>query len=54
MVKAKEKYVKTRYRPAGVLLTPNAGITLKLDLQLKFGNNKNYSYIIINLRIGLR
>jgi hypothetical protein len=54
MVKVLEKYFKTQYRPADILLTPNARITLKLDLQLKFRNDKNYAYIIVNLRLGLR
>jgi len=52
MVKVKENYFKARYNPAGILLTPNAWITSKLDLPLKFGNNKNYPYIIVNLHIG--
>jgi hypothetical protein len=53
MVKVKEIYFKTQYRPAGTLLTPKARITLKLLLQLKFRNDKN-SYVIVNLHIGLR
>jgi hypothetical protein len=39
MVKMKEKYFKTQYRPAGILLAPKARITLKLDLQLQFRND---------------
>jgi hypothetical protein len=54
MVKVKEKYFKAEYRPAGLPLITNALISLKLKLQLKLKNNKNYSFIIVNLHIGLR
>jgi len=48
MLEVKEKYFKTKYRPAGMLLGVNAVICFKLRLQLTFGINKNYSSIIVN------
>jgi hypothetical protein len=42
----------TKYRPAGIVLTTNAMISLKCKLQLKFRNNKNYSSITVNLYTG--
>jgi hypothetical protein len=45
MVKVKEKYLKTKYMAAGILLSVNAMIYFKFKLQLKFRNNKNYSSI---------
>jgi hypothetical protein len=41
MVKVKEKYFKTKYRPVGILLK-----YLRYDLlQLEFRKNKNFCYI---------
>jgi len=51
MVKVSEKYFKTRYRPAGILLNVNDVIYFKFKLQIKFRNN-NYSCITVNLHIG--
>jgi len=50
----KEKYLKTEYRPAGILLNVDVMIYLKFKLQLKCGNNKNYFSIIVNFHTGLR
>ena len=47
MVKVKEKYFKTKYRPACMLL--NAYTTI----YFKFRNNKNDSYITVNFHTGL-
>jgi hypothetical protein len=47
-----EKYFKTKYRAAGLLLTVNTTIYFKFKSQLKFRNNKNYSSIIINFHSG--
>jgi hypothetical protein len=49
MVKVKEKYFKTKYRPAGILCNVNAVIYFKLKLQLKFRNNKDYTSIIVTV-----
>jgi len=38
---------------AGILLNVNAMTYLKFELQLKFGNNNNYSSIIVNFPIDL-
>ena len=54
MVKVKEKYFKTTQSPAGILVNVNAMIHLKLKLQLKFRNNKNYSSTTVNFHTGLR
>jgi len=43
----KEKYFKTKYRPASILLNVNIMIYLKFKLQLKY-RNKTYSSIIVN------
>jgi hypothetical protein len=53
MVKVKENYFKAKCIPAGILLKVNALICLKFKLQLKFRNNKDYSYIIVNFCTGL-
>ena len=53
MVKVTEKYFKTKYRHAGLLLHVNAKIYFKFKLQLKFINNKNYSSVIVNFHRGL-
>ena len=39
-VKVKEKYFKTKYRPADVLLNVNATMYFKLKLEIKY-RNKN-------------
>ena len=44
----KKKYFKTKYMPAGILVNVNAMTYFKFKLQLKFGNNKKYSSIIVN------
>jgi len=49
--KVKEKYFRTKYRPAGILLNVNAMISLKCKLQLKF-RNKNYSSMTVNFHTG--
>jgi len=54
MVKVKEKYFKTKYGSAGMILKVNAMISLKFKLQLKFRNNQNYSSVIVNFHAGLR
>jgi hypothetical protein len=43
----KEKYFKTKHRPAGILPNVNIMIYLKFKLQLKY-INKTYSSIIVN------
>ena len=48
VVKLKEKYFKTKYRPAGILLNVNAMIQFTFKFQLRFRNNKNCSSIIMN------
>jgi hypothetical protein len=53
MVKVKEKYFKTKYRPVGVLLKCLHYDYFKLGLQLKFRENKCYSSIIVNFHAGL-
>ena len=50
----KEKYFKTKYVPAGTLLNVNFMTYVKFKLQLKFGNNKNYSSITVNFPTDLR
>jgi len=52
MVKVKEKYLKTKYRPASIFLTL-ALFYFKFKLHLKFRNNKNYSSVIVNFHTGL-
>ena len=47
MLKVKEKYIKTKYRPVSILLNVNIMIYLKFKLQLKY-RNKTYSSIIVN------
>jgi hypothetical protein len=42
----KDKYFRTKYRPASLLLNVNAIIYFKFKLNLKLGN-KNYSSIIV-------
>jgi hypothetical protein len=53
MVKSKEKYFKTKYRLAGILLSVKAMICFKFKLHLKFRNNKIYSSIIVNFLTSL-
>jgi hypothetical protein len=50
MVTVKEKYLKTKYRPVGILLK----FYFRFKLQLKFKKNKNYSTIIVNMSAGLQ
>jgi hypothetical protein len=38
----------------GMLLVVNAVIDCKCKLQLKFRNNKNYSFVVVNISTGLR
>ena len=52
MVKVKEKYFKTQYRPAGILLDVNAVMYFKVRLQLKF-IIKNYPSTAVNFHAGL-
>ena len=52
MVKVKEKYFKTKYRPAGMLLDVNAVICFKFRLQLNFRSNKKYFSIIVSFYTG--
>ena len=54
MVKVNEKYLNTKYRPAGILLNVNAMMYFKFKVQLKFMSNRNYSSIIVNYHTGLR
>jgi hypothetical protein len=54
MVTVKEKYLKTKYRPVGILLKFLHGLYFRFKLQLKFRKNKNYSTIIVNLHAGLQ
>jgi hypothetical protein len=54
MVKVREKYFKTKYRPAGILVNVDDMISSKFKLQLKFGNNKSCSSMIVNFHIGLQ
>jgi hypothetical protein len=55
MVTVKENYLKTKYRPVGILLKNfYAVIYFRFKLQLKFKKNKNYSTIIVNMRAGLQ
>jgi hypothetical protein len=53
MVNVKEKYFKTKYRPAGILHNVNAMTYFIFKLELKFKNNKNYSSINVNFHTGL-
>jgi len=53
MVKVKETYFKTQYRPADTLHNINAMIYFIFKLQLKF-RNENYSSVILNFHTGLR
>ena len=46
-LKVKEKYFKTKYRPASILRNVNIMIYLKFKLQLKY-RNKTYSSITVN------
>ena len=46
-LKVKEKYFKTKRRPAGILLNINIMIYLKFKLQLKY-RKKNFPSIIVN------
>jgi len=52
MLKVKVKYVKTKYRPAGILLNVNTMIYFRLKLKLRFRSNKNYSSVAVNSRAG--
>jgi hypothetical protein len=47
VVKPKDKYFKTKYRPAGILLTVNAVIFYRFKLKLKFRNKNHFSVIVI-------
>jgi hypothetical protein len=53
MVKVKEKYFKTKYRPAGILFNFKAMIYFKFILQLKFRNKKCPS-VTVNFHTALR
>jgi hypothetical protein len=53
MVKEKEKYFKAKYRPADILLNINAMRYFKLELQLKFRDNKNYFSITVKFHTHL-
>jgi hypothetical protein len=44
----KEKFVMTKHRSADFLLEDMAMIYFKFKIKLKFTNNKNYSFIIVN------
>jgi hypothetical protein len=48
----KEKYFKSQYRPAGILLNVDATIYFQVKLQLKSGI-KNYSSTFVNFHAGL-
>jgi hypothetical protein len=50
----KEKYFKTQYRLAGVLVNVNGMIYYKFKLRLKFRKNKHYSSTFVNFHAGLR
>jgi len=52
-MKVEEKYFRTKFRPAIILLSVNGMAYFKLKIQLKYKNNKYYSYIIVNFRTGL-
>jgi len=52
VVKVKEKYFKTKYRPASILLNVNDMIYFKFLFHLKF-RDKNYSCVIVNFRTCL-
>jgi hypothetical protein len=52
MVKVKEKYFKTQYRPADILLNVKAMVYFKLKLLLKSINSKNYAPIIAHFQPG--
>jgi hypothetical protein len=57
MVPVKEKYLKTKYRPVGIIFKILRGylfIYFRFKLQLKFRKNKNHSTIIVNLCTGLQ
>jgi hypothetical protein len=47
VLKEKEIYFKTKYRPAGILHNVNAVICFELKLLLKVRNNKNYFSVIV-------
>ena len=53
MVKVKEEYFKTKFRPAGMLLNCNAMICFEVRLQSKF-RIKNYSSTVVNFHAVLR
>jgi len=44
----KEKFFMTKHRPAGLLLDVVAMIYLKFKIQLKFTNNKTFSFVFVN------
>jgi len=48
MSKVKEKYFKTKYTPANILLNVNAMLYFNFKLPLKFVNVKNYSSVNVN------
>jgi len=50
----REKYFKTKYRSAGLVLNVTAIIYFKFKLQLKFRNNENQSHVILNFHTRLR
>jgi len=49
----KEKYFKTKYGAAGILLNVNGTIYFKFKLQLQLQDNKNYSSTIVKFHTGL-
>jgi hypothetical protein len=49
--KVKEKYFRTKYKPADMLLNVNAMIPFTCKIELKF-KNKNYSSMILNFHKG--
>jgi hypothetical protein len=54
VVEVKEKYLKVKYRPAGILLNVNAVICFIFKLRLKFINNKNYSFVTVNFQVDAK
>ena len=52
VVKVKVKYIKTKYRPAGMLLNVNAVLYLRFKLKLQFRNSKNYTCVAVNSSTG--
>jgi hypothetical protein len=54
MVKVEEKYFKTKYRPAGILVNVNTVIYFKFKSQIKFRSNNNSSSIKVYLHTVLK